>query len=439
MFDLILTGLMALLLVGSGACSATETTLFGLTHAERVQLRKQSPRVAVRVDRLMANPRSVLITILVLNTATNVMFFALTSLLTARQENALVGAAFGVGGLLSIILFGEVFPKLLANAHRLRFTVLLVPLVSSANVWIGPLRVVIERVLVAPMARVLVPREDPPPLEASELASLLDVASHEGLIELEDHQLLGDVIELGQLRVRDVMTPRNEIIWIEATREVGELATIASETGLRVIPVCVGSIDDGVVGLVSIRRALGAVAAAGGEFGEGESGKEARRPVLEFMVQPRFVPDRARLDQLLATFRDQKSLTAICVDESGAVTGLVDIDDIVQQLGLGTIEPGGDEADPVVKLGENRWRVSGRLRVHDWAQLFDAEREARTLDRRASTVAGLIMLRLGRLPHVGDEAIIGRLVLRVESMRGRSVDRVLVIFDEAAHLAPAAS
>lgn len=437
MFDLILMGIMAGLLVASGGCSATETTLFGLTHAERVQLRRQSPRVARRVERLMANPRSVLITILVLNTVVNVTFFALASLLTARQANAFIGAAIGAGGLLAIILFGEVFPKLLANAHRLRFATVLVPLVAAANTWIGPLRVVIERMLVAPLARVLVPREVPPPLEASELAALLDVASREGLIELEDHRLLGDVIELGQLRVRDVMTPRNEVVWVDASSDVEELASIARTHGLRVVPVCEGSIDEGVIGLVSIRRALGAVetAGVGGGLSAGQ-GRGGARTVREFLAPPRFVPDRARLDQLLETFRDQKSLTAICVDESGAVTGLVDIDDIVRQLGLGTIEPGSETTEPVVKVGENQWRVSGRLRVHDWAQLFDAEREARTLDQRASTVAGLITLRLGRLPHEGDEATIGRLRLRVESMRGRSVDRVIVGFHEAATDAP---
>lgn len=444
MFDLILLGIMAGLLVASGGCSATETTLFGLTHAERVQLRRQSPRVARRVERLMANPRSVLITILVLNTVVNVTFFALASLLTARQENALVGAAIGAGGLLAIILFGEVFPKLLANAHRLRFATVLVPLIAAANAWIGPLRVVIERMLVAPLARVLVPREVPPPLEASELAALLDVASREGLIELEDHRLLGDVIELGQLRVRDVMTPRNEVVWVDASSDVEVLGSIARSHGLRVVPVCEGSIDEGVIGLVSIRRALGAVETSGAGTGSGTGaggvqGRGGVRTVREFLAPPRFVPDRARLDQLLKTFREQKSLTAVCVDESGAVTGLVDIDDIVRQLGLGTIEPGSEATEPVVKLGENQWRVSGRLRVHDWAQLFDAEREARTLDQRASTVAGLIALRLGRLPHEGDEATIGRLRLRVESMRGRSVDRVLVGFHEAAPDAPGES
>ncbi len=425
MVEAILFACMAVLLAVSGACSATETALFGLSHADRSSLALHHPRASRAALSAMARPRGTLITILVLNTAVNVTFFVLSSVLSARSDSAAIGAAIGIGSLLAVIVLGEVLPKLLANAHRVAFTVVLAPLVLIASRTLGPLRVLLDSVIVGPLARVIVPSERPPALRTDELESLLEACSAEGLIERDDHRLLADVVALNQLRVRDAMTPRGRMAWIAAESTNAELVEAARSHGLASLLVCEGTPDDGVVGIVKVREVLAPIARDGADPSRRADLRDAASPVP-------FVPDRSRLDRLLALFSERGVDTAVCVDETGSITGMVGLDDVVRALGLAPIEGGSREHERVERLGPNRWAVSGRLPVHDWADLFGAGTTASSLDRRASTVGGLVMAALGRLPVAGDEVRLGRLTLRVESMMGRAVERVVVTLMEAA-------
>lgn len=422
MLDLILLALMGVLLVVSASCSATETALFGLTQADRTALHRHHPAAFAAATRVMARPRGALITILVLNTTVNVLFFVLSSILTGRSQSPALGVAIGVGSLFAVILLGEVVPKLLANAHRVAFTTILAPLVLLASRALGPLLVILDSGIVGPLARLLVPSERPPALRTEELEALLEAASAEGLIGRDDHRLLGDVVALNQLRVRDVMTPRGDMAWIDADAGTGAVIDAARTAGCPVIAVCDGSPDNGVIGFAKVREVLGLIATR----------PDKPLDLRKLASRPGFVPDRSRLDRLLEFFRDQETDTAICVDEVGAVTGMVGLDDVVRALGFSPIEGTAREHERVERIGPNQWSVSGRLPVHDWAELFGAGAGAAAIDRRASTVAGLVLVGLGRLPMVGDEVRIGRLSLRVESTSGRSVDRVLVTLSEAA-------
>lgn len=428
MLDLILLGAMGALLIISGACSATETTLFGLTQADRTELERHHPAAFRAATRMMARPRGALISILVMNTTVNVMFFVISSVLSSRSESPLIAAAIGIGSLMSVIVLGEVVPKLLANAHRVAFTVVLAPLLLGASGVLRPLVVVLDSGVVGPLARVVVPRERPPALRTEELEALLEAASAEGLIERDDHRLLGDVVGLNQLRVRDAMTPRGDMPWLDVESGSEGIIEVARTATRPTIALCEGSPDNGVIGIVKVREAVAHA-----------STKAARSINLrKLATEPVFVPDRARMDRLLEFFREHETDTAVCVDEMGAVTGIVVLDDVIRALGFAPVDGSAREHDRVERIGKNRWSVSGRLPVHDWAELFGAGTGAASIDRRASTVAGLVLVGLGRLPGVGDEVRIGRLSLRVESMSGRSVERVLVTLDEAAD-APAAT
>ena len=425
MLEAVLFACMAALLVVSGACSATETALFGLTHADRTTLASRYPRASRAALAAMSHPRGALITILVMNTTVNVTFFILSSLLSARSENAGVAAAIGLGSLLAVIVLGEVVPKLLANAHRVAFTVVLAPLVVAASRALGPLRILLDSVIVAPLARVVIPSERPPALRTEELEALLETASSEGLIERDDHRLLTDVVALNQLRVRDAMTPRGNMAWISA--EAGNAAFLDAARAHRApsLLVCDPTPDGSVLGVIKVREALAAIA---------RDGVAKARPIdlRKAASAVPFVPDRARLDRVLALFNEKGVDTAVCVDETGAVTGIIALDDVVRALGLAPIEGGSRDHERVERVGPRQWAVSGRLPVHDWAALFGAGTGAASLDRRASTVGGLVVAALGRLPVAGDEVRIGRITLSVESTSGRTVERVIVTLTEGA-------
>jgi CBS domain containing-hemolysin-like protein len=171
---------------------------------------------------------------------------------------------------------------------------------------------------------------------------------------------------------------------------------------------------DLVVGFASVQRALPVLSRLG------SGARAALGPLVE---PPRFVPERARLDQLLDFFRETRSDLALCVNEAGGITGIIALDDVIRYLVAASEGPHAEPHERVRLVGPGVWEVSGRLPVREWEEYFGFDEAA---PARVSTVAGLMAARLGRVPRVGDQLTIRNLRLRVEQVSGRVIERVSV-------------
>jgi CBS domain containing-hemolysin-like protein len=145
---------------------------------------------------------------------------------------------------------------------------------------------------------------------------------------------------------------------------------------------------------------------------------------LARIIRPvRFVPEIVTLTQLITFFRETQTQLAIAVDEAGGVTGLVTIEDVAEQIVGELSVPEQDRTRAMwERLDERRYRVSGQLAIREWADQFGA----RSLDDRVTTLAGLVLARLGRAPVVGDRIAMGNLVLTVESLHRRRIEWLLL-------------
>ncbi|MBM4109386.1 MAG: HlyC/CorC family transporter [Phycisphaerae bacterium] len=417
--DLTLLVTLPALLVLSAGCSSAETALFSLNGSDRAALRKVSRRSASAATTLLARPRALLVTVLLGNIAVNTAYMAVASLLATKLEGAAAQAGAGAAAVGGLILFGEVLPKVLATANRIRFARVLAPLVLLLDRAVAPVRAVVDRGMVGPATRLLRPAGAPEshPLTVGELSGLLETAQSQGVFGEDEQELLGEVLDLGRRRVRDVMIPRVDMAWVDEAFTGEEVLEAARRTGHGLLPV--RSKDGQVAGLLNARRYLAArlqrrTRGVGGDPAAGE-----------FMEAASFVPDRARLDQLLGHFRGRADYVAICVDERGEVTGLVRLEDMVRELIDAPREgPGGGE-EGVKEVAEGVWLVSGRLNVHDWEDYFEST-PSEPLDRRVRTMAGLVLSKLGRVPKEGDSVRLGNVEMRVEAMRGRRIESVRV-------------
>ncbi len=408
----------------SAFCSGSETALFALTYNDRLQLKKRSARAAAAVERLLREPRSLLITLLMANMTINVVFLALGSIMLLSAENKGLAAAINAGTVIALIAAGEVTPKLLAASQRVRLAQLVAPLVMVLYRVIAPIRRVAEGIVIVPLSRLMRPRQKPgdgpASLTVEELSALVELGAAEGEIARDEQQLLAQVVELGTLRIRDVMSPRVHIYWLSSTSKAEDVVDLVKRTGVTHIPVYKGSPDKDILGMLDARRYLGSHVAG-------------RNPRLTDNLAPIvYVPETARLDKLLAQFGKSHSEVVLCVDEYGTVDGLVRIGDVADRLVAKFAEDDAIVAEMeelaeqgVVRRGEGRWSVPGRLGVKEWSELF-----GQVIDRRVSTVGGLLMSRLGRIPHVGDEVDFGNLHVRVSAMRGNLIERLEVFLDE---------
>jgi CBS domain containing-hemolysin-like protein len=417
--DLLLILILPAAILLAGFCAAAETAVFSLTPTDRARLRRASPGRERDIARLLSRPRLFLLSVLLLTNLANVLYFVVGSVLERRMSGHGLGLLVNVALLVMLIMAADLLPKLLSRSRRVAFCRIAAPLLVLMARLVGPVCRVLEAVLIEPIMRLVRPAA--PSVErdltAEELGALLDLSARSGAIAEDEQRLLSDVVDLGQTRVRDVMTPRVAMAWVADTSPPARIREVVQKSGQTELPAFRGSLDGGPVGMLDVRRYFPAV--------EAGAGKGAPK-LGSFLSRPLFVPESARLDQLLDAFRRSRRERALCVDEFGAVVGIVGIGDVMSQLVAG---PGPEVAGGgggVARVGEDRWVVPGRLPARELAEYFFGPAGGRALDARVSTVAGLIYARLGRVPQTGDTVRLGNVALSVESMAGRAVERVAV-------------
>ncbi len=414
--DVILLASMVPLLILSGIFSAAETVLFGLDVDERGAIRRRGGVLATSVEWLLREPRLLLVSILLCNMTVNTVYMTVGSLLVLRHgESPWTGVLFGVGTLALIIVFGEVVPKLAGQAHRTGAARILAPPIAVVHRFLLPLDRAVGRFVVEPLHRLLGPSPRSH-LDPDELDALVDLSVRQGAIDRDEETLLREVLSLRTLRVRDIMTPRVSIRSVGLADPPELIRAQFEETRLGRLPVRAADIDD-VVGILSCRRFLLDVP------------DKVDPDRLRAMCRPAsFVPEVASVEQLLGRFRAEGSTIAIVVDEFGGTSGLVTIEDVAEEL-VGEIAGEGDEEIPdPERLGDARWRVSGRMSLHDWRAAFGPALD----DHRISTVGGLFLAQLGRLARPGDEIRIANVRLVASKVDAGRVETAVVDLVETA-------
>lgn len=397
---------MAALLVCSAIASASETALFGLSRAKRATLRNDHPKAALAVDRLLANPRQLLLQVLLLNMVVNVGYFISASILTLHAETTTARITISLVSLFSIILVGEVFAKLAAVASPTLCLKIVSPIHLIIRQPLRPLIAILERYFILPGTRLLVPGPPPPPgITPEEMSTLLALGTTEGLIDQSEQDLLSAIVMLSQRKVEEIMRPRVDFTWLDAEATTDDVLTACNDSNATRFPVFEGGLDGTPIGMTDAKKILG-----------GASIRDSLAPLL-------FIPEQANLETLLNQLRDNAQTIALAVDEHGTVAGLVTLADIADQLLSGIADQQSTEAQDIQMIGPATWSVPGRIAVHEWSTLFGGLELAKS---PAKTLAGLIMHTLARVPKVGDEINLGSATLKVHSMNDLVVETVEV-------------
>ncbi|GAB4084107.1 hemolysin family protein [Myceligenerans cantabricum] len=311
------------------------------------------------------------------------------------------------------MLFGELIPKNFALSSALGTARLVIPVQHVFTVLFKPLILLLNGSANALLRRVGVePREElSGARSATELASLVRRSAAEGTLEKGVARLLTNSIELDELSADDVMTDRMRMVVVERDATAADVVRLAVSTGHSRFPV-IGQDRDDVVGLVNLRRAVGV-----------PHERRAEVPAVALMVDAPRVPETVRLGPLLVELRDLGLQMAVVVDEYGGTSGVVTLEDVVEEL-VGEV---ADEHDRrragVVRAPDDEWLVPAGLRPDELE-----ENTGVVVPEGASyeTLGGLVMAELGRVPRTGDEVTVPGVLLRVESMDGRRVERVRV-------------
>lgn len=405
---------LALLLCCSGAVSGSETALFALDRPTLHTFSESSSVLCRRAARLMRHPRRVLMTVLIANTALNVTIFGV-SFVTLEGLDDVHPIAPAVGGacvLFAVILGGEILPKAIAFSFVHRFAPPAALLISTLHIALGPIQWLLATFLVNPITRLVSPQTSTADaVTTEELRLLVEQSAMEGVISSRENEMLQGAVALGEASVREVMTPRVDIQYIPASATRADATRIMRDSGRRKLPVVGRDLDD-IRGILHGRDLFLQVAT----------------PIHQLLRPVHYVPEQVRLVQLIRHFREHKIQHALVVDEYGGTVGLVSMEDVVERIVGNLSEYDAPVTTPAAeRIDENTYRLSGDLSVRDWADRFAVAR----IDRRITTIGGLVLARLGRLPRVGDAVRIRNLTLTVEAMDKRRISIVLLERDDA--------
>ena len=396
---------LVVLLGLSGFFSASETALFSLVRRDLRQLERHPGFVNGTIIRLRHDPQGLLTTVLFGNMLVNVLYFALATVAVSGISSRGVAVAGSIASLVGVIIFGEVVPKAIAVAVPLRFARLTaVPLFFFQRA-IYPVRrslAVVTRISAA-LAR---GRGRTAYVTPEELQLLIRATGERGEIDLSERDMMHEIMEFAEIRVREVMVPRVDVVAFEVTRDIAEFGALVCETGITKLPVYEERIDN-VIGVVNAQDVLLA----------GKTVREALRPV------PLFVPETALIESVLHQFREHKSQVAVVVDEYGGWAGIVTLEDIIEEI-VGDISDEFDteREEPVRKVGPDTYVLSGGVSIRDWNDIFGIDIDLAEVE----TLAGFVVLQLGRLPRADDTVTLGNLRLTVRKVVRRRVAEVLI-------------
>jgi len=256
-------------------------------------------------------------------------------------------------------------------------------------------------------------RESARAVTEEEIAASLEEGVDAGVIEAHEHQMVRNVFRLDERQIGSMMIPRTEIAWIDVDAPLAHALTIIADHPHSRFPVCRGGLDD-VIGVLSAQRLIAPLAAG-------------QTPALAELLQPPvFVPETLSGMELLEHFRVSETQLVFVVDEYGAVQGVITVRDVVEAI-TGEFAPPSAEGAWAVQRDDGSWLMDGLIPVPELKDRLDL-RELPEEDRgRYNTLAGMIMLLLGRLPDITDRVEWEGWRFEVVDLDGKRVDKVLVM------------
>lgn len=396
---LAILGLLAL----SAFFSASETALFSLEREARAE---GGPYVV----RLLEDPRALLVSTLLGNLVVNLSVFSLapSALRSVGLERPILASFLA---LVAVLLGGEILPKALALRAPLRVAraaglpmLFIVKALAPARRLIMFLLDFALRIAGQDMGREA-------GVSTDALAELVQRSRERGVLRHGEADLLAEIVELGDLRVREVMTPRVDVLFLErsaTSAEVTAVLEVARRRRVVWLPIVEGGADN-VVGSVEVRDILA------------RPGRE-----IASLVSPvKFFPEVGNVLALMQAMREDRASEAVVIDEWGGTAGVVTLEDVFEVLVGDLLVEGEEKEVEVVPIGERTYRVSGSLSLRDWNEWLGFE----IVPNAFETVGGYVTAMLGRIPRRGDRVPLrGGLECEVDEVRGRRVRTLLIEF-----------
>ena len=381
---------LILLLLMSGLVSGSEVAFFSLSPKD-IQLLKNGTAVEKRIYQLISKPKRLLATILILNNFINIAFVMLSTIMTWR-----ITKSQDVQGQVVVILtaiitflivyFGEVVPKIYANQRSIGFAKLTVPLITAAFRFFNPLSWLLIK-----LSRVFESKVQKKGYEisAEQLNQALELTTNEDTPE-DEKGILKSIVNFGQLSVKQVMRSRVDIMAMDFELDFHELMDKINKSGYSRIPIYKETIDT-VEGILYSKDLLPHL------------NKKETFKWQKLIRQPLFIPETKKIDTLLKDFQEKHIHMAIVVDEYGGTSGLVTLEDVIEEI-VGEIHDESDDDEiNYNKIDEQTYVFEGKTTLIDFCKIVNQDPNVfEEVKGESESLGGLILELHNKLPGTGE-------------------------------------
>lgn len=385
--------IMLLLFALSAFFSGSETALMALDRSRVSYLVEKKHPGAAELSKMLQRPDWLLGGLLIGNNVVNIALSVLATTFFVRiygERGDLITIAVLTP---MVLILSEVCPKTFA-ARRAELVAFVMRRPIQLILWfLTPFIWLVTRFSLV-LTKLLKADSDQPPMTADEIQTMIALGAKAGSVPGEQHKMLHGVFELSQIRVRDVMIPRTEVDGVEFSASFTEiLEQITSATHSR-FPVYKGNTDN-IVGLIHSKDILRYI------------NKSDEFDMLKVMREPYFVPEVKQVQALLQAFRRRRVHLAVVLDEYGGVEGIVTLEDVLEEI-VGEIQDEYDMEEPgITAIGGGAYLLDGGTSLRVFNRRFNREIN----EDEATTVAGLMLSRLGNIPEEGQSCQVDDITL----------------------------
>ena len=400
-------------LLGSAFISATEAAVLGSSRYKIEHRSEEGDKRAKLVIRIFDQYEKFFGTILLVGNLFNVMVASVGTTLAIATigggEPTILStiAATGIATVF-VVVIGELTPKTLAvvAAEKWALITARIVLIMMTTSW----PVVFAFTLIPRGIIQLFGGKESmasPIVTPGELRTLIDLGEAEGTVEENTGEMLDNIFRFGEMEVRDVMTPRPEIIWVSADATFGQFMDSYRLSPHTRFPVFDTDHDD-VVGIFSVKDVLGSIS---------ESKLDLNRPVINLMRQAHFIPETKRLDDLFDEMQESGHKISLVVDEFGGIAGLITLTRVVEQIVGKTGEEGLKPDRRFVTVNANTFELDGGLEIGEANDELGLE----IPEGDYETIAGFFLEQAQHLPTIGSRVRFGNLRMQVAEMEGSKI------------------
>ena len=403
---------LVILLIGSGFFSASETALMSLSRIKIRHLEEDGVRGAKLVGSLLEDSNRLLTSILIGNNIVNIAATSIsTSLFITLWGAQGVAAATALMTVL-VLIFGEITPKTISANTPEKVSLIVAKPIKIFMIILKPV-VGIFNIITKIIFKILGVDDHGvrPFITEEELKTMVNVSHEEGLLEIEEREIINNVFEFGDMQAKEAMVQRLDIVAIDVEDSYEEIIELFKTEKLSRMPVYEETIDD-IIGILNIKDVI---------FLSDEEIENF--DIKKYIREPFFTYEFKKITQLLEEMKKDKSQMAVVVDEYGGTAGLITIEDLVEVI-VGDIEDEYDEEEEDIQvISPKEFLVEGSTKISDVNEILNINLESEEFD----SIGGYIIGYIKHIPEENEVIEVGKVKFNIESVDKNRIKKIRII------------